>query len=367
MYSMCLVVWLIVGVVNCAKFAVSPKLVEHFLNLDISPFNVNSNFQCCDLYENQTINEFEASISMCANRNWKPRLLTPAQVSWKPINENATDLNSTRPNNTVSSNYNHSNELLNKNKKPLKEYLVFVLVIPNHPFSIELLQLIEIIGPMFPQIQFVVGNGYEFGEMRTRYHITTFPKLIFLKNGIFNNHYKGARTLSALIIKCMKWTSTLPSAKPYFPIYSYQQNMETETDIQISYNTITPTNKSNDIIPYSYILDTENIKYFYPHNINKYVRFLTSCRITSLVHELKVNNIRKSWNILMKYKDNCLNDMEVLSKMLWVRFPGNGVVLEPVIGYSGSAPWIEKWLYLIAGLYSMTRLSIICYRYVIRR
>ena len=64
-------------------------------------------------------------------------------------------------------------------------HLIMALLLPNHPFSREVRKSLIIVAPMFPSIKVVVGNAYNFDDLVNKYSISSFPKVLFFKSGIY--------------------------------------------------------------------------------------------------------------------------------------------------------------------------------------
>lgn len=179
---------------------------------------------------NWTQIEFMSNIDRCPVQRYSPRFLTTSQISWKDRPEKNTDESLSQ----AAQNFNNSNatDELPGNEKKTKEiihkYLAVALLLPNQPFSTDLLRSLIIVGPMFPSVTIVSGNGYDFKEMLWKYNLRSFPQLFFFKDGLLSGTYKGAHSAPEVALKLAKWTKTLPKSYPKplqsSPNYNYAQN-----------------------------------------------------------------------------------------------------------------------------------------------
>jgi hypothetical protein len=92
--------------------------------------------------------------------------------------------------------------------------MAFVLLLPKHPFSLNMVQSIRSIAGMFPQVTIVFGSGYEFKEMCSQYGVRSFPKLLMFSDGHLYDKYVGIVNPLALVEAFAKWTKSYPQAFP---------------------------------------------------------------------------------------------------------------------------------------------------------
>eukprot|EP01038_Epipyxis_sp_PR26KG_P007762 gene7762-10547_t len=170
------------------------------------------------------------NLKRCSNIDYTPRVLHKSQISWKTKKEEKK-INKTTPipisnnNKTTNSSYIEHSSLENpksppnvdsesKKREVIHEHLIFGLLLPKHPFSIRVKHQLSIISPMFPSVSVVIGNAYEFKELAARYYISSFPKVLYFRRGIYINYYDGEQTLIGLTSKIANWTSSLPASLP---------------------------------------------------------------------------------------------------------------------------------------------------------
>ena len=499
-----------------AKLHIGPVLLRklnYYYRLDKSRWDrIHSGTDICytsDL-NNDTLIELDSHLKTCTNVHWRPQDLTVAQVTWKPIrntgssnkndtnalNHTTTGTNTTEDSNanirneenltdtTISNNLsgvntsNRTNEEEEEDEndaKPPAEYLIFLLSLPHHPFSYEMKRLITVLGPLFPDIQFVTGSGYDFHEMCMKYNIKAFPRLMFFRKGRYIKSYKGKPKVKPLIVQFSSWVGKLPSAIPFYPIYRggslylYQQQVaqlyameEKEAHnrsihsnhshkYQIDSNATNATNNTtytphsttttthtthsiiqrdtNRIVSYytnEIISNSDEFKYFNPRNasmsmsrqkkcqISNYFGFSSGhrsgrhnnwimfaiewiidlidilrniwssvkhtrdvsmenscdelsdgiCNSTGSTHHENMNMHMRSVDIYSKqlydsvvlYMEECL-DIHTIFAQIHYRFPGNGPVMEPLIGYISDdfGQLLELPLYIFSVVYTAYR------------
>lgn len=201
------------------------NLVAEFVQYKTFFREVNNNHVKCfadDIF-NSTHSEFMRSLERCSNEKYRPRCLSTSQISWKSappkpednkipydkskrITADEKDSNNTTP---------ISDAAVEKETKDIiNKYLAFALLLPEHPFSSDLLSSLTAIGPMFPSVTIVTGDGYDFKEMCAQYNVQSFPKLIFFRDGLLNGTYDGAYSVPLLASTLARWTQSLPKSLP---------------------------------------------------------------------------------------------------------------------------------------------------------
>lgn len=166
----------------------------------------------CGKYDllNRTAVMFHDSVIQCASDHYRPRRLSASQISWKQADDD------------TKGNITHRSKRRAKPRSDtgkngtfmIHNYFGLALLLPNHPFSSDLSGALTSTGRIFPMVTFSVGNGYEFNELCMQYGITSFPKLLFFKNGLLLGTYKGEYTAAGLAAQVSKWTGNLPQAVP---------------------------------------------------------------------------------------------------------------------------------------------------------
>ena len=178
---------------------------------------------------NETNRMMSQSIDMCApfSGHYHPRALSRDQISWrnnkdkKKAAKSGIDGGSMPSNQTDQTNStarsaaaNDGEESDSRNDK-IHKYLIFVLLLPNHPYSQQLRHIITTVAPMYPSVTVVVGNAYGFKDLASRYFITSFPKIMFFKMGMFIGTYEGEEySAPAVAAQIAEWTALSPRAIP---------------------------------------------------------------------------------------------------------------------------------------------------------
>eukprot|EP01032_Pedospumella_encystans_P007953 gene7953-9483_t len=88
------------------------------------------------------------------------------------------------------------------------------MLLPNHPYSQDLRKVMTTVSPMFPQAMVVLGNAYEFKDMTTKYYVTSYPKILYFRSGIYIESFEGAYTAEDVAAQMADWTYSLPRAVP---------------------------------------------------------------------------------------------------------------------------------------------------------
>jgi hypothetical protein len=108
----------------------------------------------------------------------------------------------------------HGKRNLYENHEIVTEFLAFVLLLPDHPFSNDLYSSVVTVAPMFPRVIFVIGNANEFTELCAQYGVRSFPKLLFFQEGSLRGKHTERHTSWEIAAEISKWTNLLPSALP---------------------------------------------------------------------------------------------------------------------------------------------------------
>lgn len=168
---------------------------------------------------NTTEKAIESMISMCTNRQYFPRILSAAQVSFKKAEPKDTDLSKSKKlspdsGRKIAEKDNSSSGKKNSDTDVIHRYLAFALVIPQHAFSRELVDSIQIVAPMFPSITMYFGIAHEFSDLCAQYGVRSFPKLLLFQNGLLVKKYGDSRDAGTLAQQFTRWTSELPCSIP---------------------------------------------------------------------------------------------------------------------------------------------------------
>jgi hypothetical protein len=96
----------------------------------------------------------------------------------------------------------------------IHKHLVFALLLPHHPFSQEVRKIMTTVAPMFPQMTIVMGNAYDFKEMTSKYFVTSFPKIMYFRTGMYIENFSDDYTVENVAAQLTEWSHALPSAVP---------------------------------------------------------------------------------------------------------------------------------------------------------
>jgi len=102
----------------------------------------------------------------------------------------------------------------NNSHEVVHNFLLFGLLLPNHPFSSDLIAAITTVTPLFPEVNVVIGSAYEFSEFCSQYNVRAFPKLLFFKQGLLKHKYKRLHNPWELARELSRWTGSLPRGLP---------------------------------------------------------------------------------------------------------------------------------------------------------
>ena len=134
-------------------------------------------------------------LSKCVNPLYRPRVLSVSQISWKKAKKESSAKNAKKSsvqNHTAPSSvdtgltsnvYDTSEAAEDHSNEIIHPYLVFALVLPHHPYSSQLIHSLQQISPLFSGVTTVIGSAPEFTSFCREYHIKSFPKVLFFKNG----------------------------------------------------------------------------------------------------------------------------------------------------------------------------------------
>ncbi|RYG66951.1 hypothetical protein EON64_08530, partial [archaeon] len=174
--------------------------------------------------DNMTLRLFEqvGGGGRCLNDRYRPRTLRRTQISWKPSKPkakptNSSSLDPSKPSNaTVDAASEREQQEKEREERErdrqskVHTHLIFALLLPSHPPSQTLQQVLGAVAPMYPQAVMVKGDAYEFREMVARYAVSSLPRLLLFKEGIFSGDYQDALDAPSLAAYLAVWMDTLP-------------------------------------------------------------------------------------------------------------------------------------------------------------
>lgn len=172
-------------------------------------------------YANETQLLLDDAVNMCMNPYRRTRQLRRTQVSWRPTNQETGPSKAKKDpassNGSASAAEPAAAEEEEARPSKIHNYLVFGLVLKEHPFSDKVRQVLSVVGPMFPSITVVYGDGYEFQDLVDKFYMRSFPKILLFKSGLYVGDYEGAYTAPELASELALWTRQLPRSFPAIP------------------------------------------------------------------------------------------------------------------------------------------------------
>lgn len=154
----------------------SKRFTAYYLNYP--PTKTYDTIQChIDDYKNATQMIFASLVQRCPNPNYTPRILSRSQITWKNRNDD------TKPKNKTIEAPKPKEDSDDDKNDTIHKFLLFVMLLPNHPFSQSVHRLISSVAPMFPEVTVVVGNAHEFKDMCNKYFVQSYPKILFFRQG----------------------------------------------------------------------------------------------------------------------------------------------------------------------------------------
>jgi hypothetical protein len=153
----------------------------------------------------ESVDNYSTEGGACVNGTWAAKAnqsdnsngSLPSTTSSSAVNSSETSLNDTRP----------THEIIHR-------FLVFAVLLPQHLFSTDLLEALRIVTPLFPDVTVVIGSAHEFVEFCAQYNVRSFPKLLFFKQGMLKNKYRGNLNPWELAEQFSLWTELMPRAIP---------------------------------------------------------------------------------------------------------------------------------------------------------
>jgi len=188
-----------------------------------------SSWLTCSLNQTEESVNSRLNISKCPSPTFFPRVVENSQISWKSIKKssrrseikkNATDgSNSTiLPKSEQTSKMRDADEI-EDTRTVVHDFMAFALVLPQHPFSSEVIHALRVVTPMYPKVHVVVGVGYEFNGMCTQYGVSAFPQVLLFSKGFLRSklHHQTASNIMDLSVEFALWTSDFPVSYPNIP------------------------------------------------------------------------------------------------------------------------------------------------------
>ena len=190
---------------------ISSRFIDYNFYFDSGSHVLADSMSCAaSAIINETAALLEASVIQCANPRYRPRRLGAKQISWKEVEDKS--ISPTKDDDPKRTKPKRRDDV--NGSFIVHKYFGLALLLPDHPFSSDMSRALVTVGTLYPMVSFSVGNGYEFNDLCIQYGVTSFPKLLFFKNGLLLGTYKGAHDVGSLAAQVSKWTKMLPQAVP---------------------------------------------------------------------------------------------------------------------------------------------------------
>lgn len=356
-----------------------------------------------DLYSNMNHNNtntdqlLSKAVTTCVNTNFTPRILNRNQVSWKPKSDmkpkptHSSNDSNVLNNTTETKNDNIKQEDENNSDKnnQIHSYLIFALLLPNHPYSQDVRRILTTITPMYPQSMIVLGNAYHFKDMASKYFVTSYPKILYFKSGIFIESYSGSYTVEDLSAQFTEWIGALPQAIP-LP-FQYTQLARTASIENRDFNIYEPGAQMKyglSIQPLPFTAEYPLLDVQLPKWIVEYLPYLSYMNNTVFIEKRSERANKQSLKLSQQQQTTVLDTVESVVDVnnssstttgstttnamldssdtiplvitITVPFPN----IEPFLGsLTDYATWDSR-VFLLAGLYTILRTGFLCYKYV---
>ena len=356
-----------------------------------------------DLYSNMnhknntnTDQLLSKAITTCVNTNFTPRILNRNQVSWKPKSDmkpkpkTSSNDSNVLNNTTETTNENIKQEDENNSDKnnQIHSHLIFALLLPNHPYSQDVRRILTTITPMYPQAMIVLGNAYHFKDMASKYFVTSYPKILYFKSGIFIESYSGSYTVEDLSAQFTEWIGALPQAIP-LP-FQYTQLARTTSIENRDFNIYEPGAQMKyglSIQPLPFTTEYPLVDVQLPKWIVEYLPYLSYMNNTMFIEKRSERANKQSYKQSQQQQGTVLSTVESIvdvniSTTSTTNTTGNTTAnssntiplvitvtvpfpnIEPFLGsLTDYATWDSR-VFLLAGLYTILRTGFLFYKYV---
>lgn len=206
-------------------------------------------------YLNRTETLISHYLDMSSSRNFVLRELSRSQITWRTKGDEEDS-----DNKDIDKAINTTTSVKNKTEEKIHKYLVFVMVLPNHPFSRKVYRSISMVAPMFPFITIVMGNAYEFKDMCTKYFIHSYPKIMLFKSGLYVGNYEEIYTPEDIAGQFAKWTKCLPKS---YPVYKPKNTMP-KSILRGKYNSKTNISTVQTLIQDNLGINVSQLQEYFP-------------------------------------------------------------------------------------------------------
>jgi hypothetical protein len=171
----------------------------------------------------------------CANPGYWPRWVDSTQVTWRHVqHEDRDDHDSDRAppprrpdsHETVNGaerrsqrHKSHDGDTAHSRRSSstasaVHPLFAIALLLPNHPPSADMFAAVRALAPMFPSVQFVVGDAVEFQDLPL---FSEFPQLLMFSGGTMSGRSAGRpSTLAELGAVVAAWAREPPRAVPIY-------------------------------------------------------------------------------------------------------------------------------------------------------
>lgn len=186
----------------------------------------------------------------CANPIYRPRWVDSTQVTWRHVQHEDRDRGREESRGDEDEGpvpaWPGSQEPSNEEGKPQKDkprdratrrssdgassvhpLFAIALLLPQHPPSADMYSAVRAIAPMFPSVQFVVGDAVEFQDLPL---FSEFPQLLLFSEGTMSGRFAGRpASLADLGAAVAAWAKEPPRAVPAYYFAPELSNLMTRS------------------------------------------------------------------------------------------------------------------------------------------
>lgn len=307
--------------------------------------------------ENSTLAELERFTQQCTNRNWQLQELSASQISFKKDSSKEDKKAKPSSSTTAPIAANASKAAADsEDTSRVQEYLVFAVVLPMHPYSFDLMRTLSVVGPLFPHVGFVMGNGYRFTELVAKYHVRSFPRLLLFRKGKYSQAYAGEVSVRALTTHLALWGRRLPVARPYYGSYdAHRSGARAITTPHPDYGALeTQTTPDAQLYRWGAAGLPQRLT-------SSWLRSCDPWHLEVLWGELRPlrgpGAVLSTAGAFLKEAARCRVDFASVARLALYRVPGNGPAVEPVVGVvpARHSAQLEDVLYSLSAAYTLAR------------
>lgn len=138
-------------------------------HIDYHMYFTDTSLHC--VANNDTEQVLHSALTRCANPHYRLRALHPSQVS---LRKTSTPI---PPSNSTANASSPASGSVNSSTTIVHSYLALALLQDNHPPSSALYTSLSRAAPLYPSLTILTGNVYDFAEVTSQYHVSSFPKV----------------------------------------------------------------------------------------------------------------------------------------------------------------------------------------------